>query len=313
LSPPLDQISELIASRRIPVVVYDGQALSVRSADEGAYMAISHVWADGLGSTTEIGLPTCQIARIATYARQLVPDGAFWVDALCVPGIKELRKGAIRLMTETYRRAGTVVVFDARIRSLCTSTSPLKEIFFHINMSPWMQRIWTLSEAMLAQELYFEFADELVPIARLADAYKQLVAPIPTSLGELVPSDPLFQYTVAGAFQALMNRRSPGALLFSTISMLLKNRTTSKPEDETVAVAGLFGVDVAVLLADEEADARMRTFLLQLNTLPADVIFTPTMHSQKLPYPGFRWAPRTMTQINTGSFSTRARCTPDGL
>ena len=46
----------------VPVVIFDGEELHVRPSNAGPYVAISHVWADGLGSKTEVGLPKCQVA-----------------------------------------------------------------------------------------------------------------------------------------------------------------------------------------------------------------------------------------------------------
>ncbi|KAI0694778.1 hypothetical protein C8Q76DRAFT_573425, partial [Earliella scabrosa] len=295
LSPSLAPVYGILSSDRIPIMVYDGQSLSVRCADDGPYVAISHVWADGLGSTTETGLPICQISRIAGYARQLVPDGAFWVDSLCVPEKKDLRKSAIRLMAETYRRADAVVVFDDGIRSLCTSTAPIKEITFRIQTSAWMQRIWTLQEAVLARELHFEFADGLFPDSRLSDAWATSMKPVPSSLG-------------------IQNSQwSSGRHQFRQVVYLLGRRTTSKPEDETVAVAALMDVNVSKLLDQEGADARMRVFLTEFKTLPVDIIFGSQISSARLPFPGFRWAPRTLTNTVTGAWTGLAQCTPEGL
>ena len=42
----------------------------------------------------------------------------------------------------------------------------------------------------------------------------------------------------------------------------------SKPRDESVAIAGLLGVDAAELVAIPDGDARMRTLLMRCRTLP---------------------------------------------
>ena len=98
----------------------------------GTHITISHIWADGLGDTTEAGLPTCQLVRIASYARQLVSDGAFWVE--------DLRKAAIRLMAETYLRADEVF-FYAGIRQRCTAAARLKDTALWIATSGWVQLV----------------------------------------------------------------------------------------------------------------------------------------------------------------------------
>ncbi|KAI0737349.1 hypothetical protein C8Q80DRAFT_1076534, partial [Daedaleopsis nitida] len=314
LAPPLPHISALLSSGKIPVVVYNGEALAVRSAEDSPYVAISHVWADGLGSTTEDGLPTCQIARIAAHAREFVPDGAFWVDALCVPAVRELRKRAIRLMADTYRRAETVVVFDSGIRALRTSPiAPFNEIFLRIATSGWMQRVWTLQEAFLAWDIYFELADGLLPITHLRDALRASTERVPSPLAYSFPRDFNLEHFAREPL-TLMFERASRTLSFVDIVTLLEQRTTSKREDETIAIAGLLGIDVASLLAEADADARMRVFLLAVRTVPASII----VHAggPRISLPGFRWAPRTLTSLVTATAGWQfgmAHCTPQGL
>ncbi|KAK0236550.1 hypothetical protein EDD85DRAFT_576878 [Armillaria nabsnona] len=168
--PSLERVVGSLETRQIPVVrqLQPNDGLSSSDGSKTPYIAISHVWADGLGSTTEVGLPTCQINRLASIARRLIPSGAFWMDALCVPEKRDLRKRAIGLMAETYRNADAVLVIDSGIRS-CSVFAPLEERLLHIISSGWMQRLWTLQEALLARKLIFEFADgfttldELIP------------------------------------------------------------------------------------------------------------------------------------------------------
>jgi len=85
--PALEHIVNVLLVGKIPVVhsILPNGELSSCDSSQTAYMAISHVWADGLGSTTQKGLPTCQIKRLATITGQLVSGGAFWIDSLCVP------------------------------------------------------------------------------------------------------------------------------------------------------------------------------------------------------------------------------------
>ncbi|KAI0754562.1 hypothetical protein C8Q80DRAFT_374440 [Daedaleopsis nitida] len=317
LSPSLAHVSVLLSAGHVPVIVYDGNTLTVRDSSSGPYIAISHVWADGLGSTTEDGLPTCQIARIAAYARELVPGGAFWVDSLCVPTKRELRKRAIRLMAQTYERAAKVVVFDAGVRTFCSSATPLRDVFLRLTTCSWMQRVWTLQEALLARELQFEFSDGLVPIATLHDAHSAAFAPAASFMGPF-PSDFAVYRGVSNNVLVLLQNLAPSRpkWWFSIVDIisLLGNRTTSKPEDETLAIAGLFRIDAAKLLAETDADARMKVFLLALGVkLPATIIFNTV---PKLRFPGLRWAPRALSSLGTVQQTEHegmARCTPEGL
>ncbi|TFK81143.1 hypothetical protein K466DRAFT_604745 [Polyporus arcularius HHB13444] len=100
---------------------------------------------------------------------------------------------------------------------------------------------------------------------------------------------------------------------FDQIAGLLMRRTTSKAQDETVAVAGLLGVDVARLLNETGQDARMRAFLLQVETVPAAMVLANA--PARLSFPGFRWAPRSFGGIEEEFVRSAgvATCTADGL
>ncbi|KAK0201162.1 hypothetical protein DFS33DRAFT_1112154 [Desarmillaria ectypa] len=142
--PPLEQVAGSLERGAIPVVYQlpINNNMSSCSASQTSYIAISHLWADGLGSTTEVGLPTCQINRLAGIARRLIPSGAFWMDALCIPERRDTRKRAIGLMAQTYRNADAVLVIDAGIRS-CSLYAPPEERLLRILSSGWMQRLWS--------------------------------------------------------------------------------------------------------------------------------------------------------------------------
>ena len=167
VKPPLEVVRETYSEDVVPVVVFNGNGLAVRAASEGSYVAISHVWADGLGSSTEYGLPLCQVERLDALVRKLVPDGAFWHDGLCVPSPKTERptwQRAIKLLAHTYAHADKVLVIDGGVRTQSSRAAPVEECLLRIATSGWGQRIWTLQEGVLARELYFEVADGFVDV-----------------------------------------------------------------------------------------------------------------------------------------------------
>ncbi|PBK87249.1 hypothetical protein ARMGADRAFT_998177 [Armillaria gallica] len=301
--PPVERVCGSLENSEIPVVhqLEPNDGLSSSDGSKIPYIAISHVWADGLGSTTEVGLPTCQINRLASIARRLIPSGAFWMDALCVPGKRDMRKRAIGLMAETYRNADTVLVIDSGIRS-CSLSAPLEERLLHIISSGWMQRLWTLQEGLLARKHIFEFADgfatldELIPMGE--DLFDALTTQLATEIFRLTKYQ---RYVTSNGFG------------LGDVAQSLRWRTTSRAEDETLAISGLLNVD-AFELVNLPASQRMMTLLLRVQKLPSDVLFMP---GPKLKESGFRWAPKTMmTRIgNSMSISGQyeALCTPQGL
>lgn len=312
--PPDGQVEQLLSQGVIPVVQYDGSRLTVHRATDVPYIAISHVWAEGLGSTTEVGLPTCQVERLSSMAARLLPEsgGAFWLDSLCVPYNKSFRKRAIQLMANTYRCADKVLVIDAAVRTLCARKQPWEENILRIATSAWVRRIWTLQESLLAPMLVFEFADGLV------DADKELL--------ECEPFPPLYyeQYLpLLAARKAHSHPKksasNPGVICsdytLSEVIALLRLRTTSHPEDETIAIAALLpAVDVSVLLAISGPDAaaeRLKAFFCQLGQLPRRF---PLLPARKMDLPGFRWAPRGIATIfeSLDEFGS-AQCDKNGL
>ncbi|KAK7691153.1 hypothetical protein QCA50_006256 [Cerrena zonata] len=309
--PPLGSVMETLQKGQIPVItILENDCsttleLTCTSGSETPYVAISHVWADGLGSTTDEGLPTCQLRRLAEITRRLVPGGTLWMDGLCVPKDKTTRKRAIGLMGKTYEEASAVLVLDAGVRS-CSTQAPLEIKLLRIVTSSWMQRLWTLQEAVLAGKLYFEFSDGIAEIVEL--------------LPDLEGLTDVVKYSLAAEVNRLLKRRElpryvrlgrPG-FGFGDVARALSWRTTSRLEDETLAVASLLDVDAGELV-DLPPEERMMTLLLRLKNLPSNILFVA---GNKLSKEGFRWAPDTLMirgglQLDVSDHD--AVCTPNGL
>ncbi|KAI0765383.1 hypothetical protein C8Q74DRAFT_1050657 [Fomes fomentarius] len=286
--PSFEGVRGLLQAGQVPVVVFDGSELTVQGATRGPYVAISHVWADGLGSVTEDGLPLCQVRRLDELARRLNPNGAFWQDGLCVPEDKPLRRRAIGLMAETYENADKVLVIDSGIRSQCSLSAPKEACLLRIATSGWVQRIWTLQEGMLARELYFEVADGVIDCTHFNGAAYH------TASGLI----PILQYRCQDDSTKEFRKRlaeSPKCTLNDIIA-LLRYRTTSHPEDEPLAIAGLLGVDASELLKFDDAQQRMKALLMRVKDLPRQLAVFGWL-SERLAVPNFTWAPRTLSDV----------------
>ncbi|KAI0676869.1 hypothetical protein C8Q78DRAFT_50944 [Trametes maxima] len=321
VKPPLDDITGLLAKGIVPVVVYDGEKLSVKSTSDTAFVAISHVWADGMGSTSEVGLPTCVVKRIAALAKTLLPEsGAFWLDSLCVPARRDSRKLALRHMARSYRDAAMVLVIDECIRTQCSENKTWEENLCRIKTSGWVRRIWTLQEGLLARELYFEFNDGLVDVE-----HRLGLKPAPDPNCE--PQNDKPKQDRSG----LWDRLVPSLLAFRgrnwsvkagrpialhEVIELLHMRTTTKAEDEIIAISSLLPLDVDALLAisgPDVAQRRMKEFLLQMGQVSKGLPMTPK--TSRLTLPKYTWAPRTLgtTLGSTCYYWGVGTCTPDGL
>ncbi|KAK6345372.1 hypothetical protein TWF718_007289 [Orbilia javanica] len=161
---------------------HQGKSGIAKSLD---YVALSHVWSDGLGNPKANTLPQCQLKRLAYYTNYTMKDGrargmkggfekafskkhsfakrsgtvweqsgdfecALWTDTLCVPLENEYRKLAIKTMNQVYRQARYVMILDASIAYHDFSTD--EELMGRIVLSTWMRRVWTLQEAIIGME-----------------------------------------------------------------------------------------------------------------------------------------------------------------
>ena len=146
VGPPLDTVIEYVtAENTIPVLRILGRSADVlnievlphTSGDASApYVALSHLWADGLGSQDELALPRCKVLRLASIIRNLnglIPWGRdhpedrelfLWCDSLLCPiepkqnatvDQKRSKANALDKMRDVYTNAAYVLVLDASI------------------------------------------------------------------------------------------------------------------------------------------------------------------------------------------------------
>jgi len=176
-------ITEVLHKGDIPIISFDGEKVLVQSSNSTPYVAMSHVWSDGLGNPRTNSLPKCQFERIQKLVnalhsdRELASPVPFWLDTVCVPLHAETRKTAIRRMAKTYDSAARVLVLDVSLSG--TSAGVLAdELLMRIRCTPWTQRLWTLQEGMLAEELYFQFRDRAIAAESLPDIWYEANSPI---------------------------------------------------------------------------------------------------------------------------------------
>lgn len=149
----------------VPFIPEHGNPPKVRIINYNAngleYVAISHVWAHGLGNPKANALPSCQVLRMKRLSAELewsstrrARQPAFWIDTLCIPVAaehKELSKLAITKLADTFRQARQVLVLDAdlqRSSRWCSRTEQATRIL----CSGWMKRLWTLQEAVMTEK-----------------------------------------------------------------------------------------------------------------------------------------------------------------
>jgi hypothetical protein len=65
--------------------------IELETVESSSYVAISHVWAHGLGNEKQNALAECQLMRIKgilvtfTQAEGLSTEPAIWIDTMCIP------------------------------------------------------------------------------------------------------------------------------------------------------------------------------------------------------------------------------------
>ena len=173
----------------------------VSSNDHSSYVALSHVWADGLGNPRANSLPRCQLAYIADAVRRLEATVAeapgklmVWLDTLCCPvGSAPHRDLCLLRMRQIYRDAAHVLIIEVFLARFSSTTVDCVEICARLMFSLWMRRLWTLQEGALARSLWVQLKDKPQNLKALYQALQHLQ----------VMHDPL-QQTVCGTLGRLL-------------------------------------------------------------------------------------------------------------
>ena len=143
------------------------------------YIALSHVWADGLGNPYQNALPQCQLSSLVDILEKLRPmldlpdteEVLLWCDTLCCPAeAGEAKSIALKQMKRTYLEACCVLVLENSLRTFDVREAGNNEIAIRIATSGWMRRLWTFQEAALSLEnsrLWFCFKESFINIQTL--------------------------------------------------------------------------------------------------------------------------------------------------
>lgn len=198
VSTPYDNLTEIIRQGEIPLIsikdsTHAGATHKLKvypRSMESRYIAISHVWADGLGNPNENALPLCQIKRLKAHLLALQAvfgyfDGPilFWMDTLCIPlgqDERALRLTQIDKMASIYKGAISSLVLDAELmatelktikeRNMVTTDRRLSiESRARIACSVWMSRCWTLQEGQLPRTIAVQFLDNAIVLGSVSE------------------------------------------------------------------------------------------------------------------------------------------------
>lgn len=320
---PVIDMRVFLAAHRSGIPEYERDALrtyAVRDYREGMkFVAISHVWSDGLIGSSETGLPRCQIHHLANLAYTASTIWAesesdetpwyLWIDALCIPEDSHVRKQAIVKMKQVYSEASLTIVLDEGMYNSQDYRTGYT-IMFRFLTCAWSRRLWTLQEAILSKRLYVLFSDGLAELSSIFtdvlqgtdtpltdEALKSLAELTKLSVEEVRDANEICRKIPSNTIHSLFLRELRGIpyltgmkLQISQTAQMLALRDSSKREDELLAISPLLGGDVSKLVHLSGED-RVKEFWLQVGAVPKDIA---VLEYPKLSTPGFRCLPRTM-------------------
>lgn len=293
----------------------DMQVEVIASTDSTCYVALSHVWADGLGNPKATALPRCQLSRVKALVNNLdfdyLPRTAasdhlenasemlLWCDTLCCPvQSKEAQKMALMQMYRTYERASVVLVLDRGLISHREGRVSFIQACLRVATSRWMTRLWTLQEGALPakkNKLWFQFTKTALPLWSL---YNHLFEVSATDIQwrGIVSSIIARLNTFTHLFD-IASIESQGAQLKDVLKGLLY-RSVTVPSDEPLIIATLMALDLSRILACKPRK-RMNVLWRMIATSPSGVDKDILFHTApKLQRRGLRWAPRSLLFTN---------------
>ena len=290
------------------------------------YVAISHVWADGMGNPKANSLPQCQLARLSDIVDSMDDGGQramIWLDTFCCPVDPDAKKIALSRMRRTYFETRKVLVLDSTL--YCYNSQDLQpaEINARILTSPWMRRLWCLQEGALARgdSLWVYFKDGPVHMLVL---WTRLYALSNQDLRYRRLLHDMFDDTRPLSLSNYYSNPPESTLNLALLDRALSYRRTTVASDEPLCIATLMdlNMDRILPLCAEERMATVWDLIAEKNKggLPSRMVF---LEGPRLERKGYRWAPSTLLPSSDKShsfqsrvmswFSPRGTSTPKGL
>ena len=307
LSVEHNTLFEILSNSHLPLLRINGGPLLedisltvVSTKDFPKYLALSHVWADGLGNYRKNALPSCQLRFLRDKVQELKSSLGFpddqelllWCDTMCCPAeAGHGKKLAILKLKETYMEASYVLVLDSSLRSFALEKDDIHEAGIRITTSGWVRRLWTLQEGALALKdarLWFLFRDSALRIRTLVQGLRSRLCSLRG-----------FEDDVNQRLVELFAFYSPDPTALSTnfqlVADALRFRSVSVKTDEPILMGNLLNLPVAQIIEHSEPQRQMQVLWSLIasvpHMIPGSIIFWV---GQRLDLPGFRWAPASL-------------------
>ncbi|MCJ1279362.1 hypothetical protein MMC21_007186 [Puttea exsequens] len=315
LSINIQPILSALDSSNVPVVSFEEDRDKVKpffktleANAETAYVAFSHVWADGLGNPSTNSLPLCQLRRLQAQVNALYGERTsqtynvpFWIDTLCVPvgtHLRNYRDSAIMGLVTYYKDADKILVLNAELGNISVNRHPI-ELAFRLGRTAWFRRLWTLQEGVLGQDVYFQAADGAVSMEDIlkenTETHRQ--SPIFDALIHQLHREACAPMLKLETFKAF-----PAKERIKYIWEAVQWRTTSIKADETVCLSNMLELNLSPLLAIHRSsptaiEDRMKEFIMQQRLFPVRSLFESYKSFSgdvaNMSMPGFKWAPKS--------------------
>ena len=271
------------------------------------YVAISHLWADGLGNPHQNAMPRCQLAllqeRVNAVYTSTEGGGSlqgmeslnvpFWIDTLCVPAQEcEEKKPAIASMALIYKEATIVLVIDRELESIGSDGTVL-EISVRIAMSSWWTRLWTLQEGAFAKELQFQLRGGAVSRQSLLRRDRGSEVDAGThhwNVDQAIIEEALGMISdISGLVKSIDTDQ--GRYLLQSLSW----RFASYPADETICISILLkGGKEVEEIQKMPPSIRLKEFIKSQRFFPSVLLFVGRDTIGSLEEEGYRWAPKSL-------------------
>ncbi len=323
-------VTEMLQNGRYPRVSFTvanqtadgGQECRLAVIDSGPFVAVSHVWSDGLGNVNTNALPLCQVKRLRSQAAALFQDSGnfmeesssvnIWIDTLCVPLEDKGRRLALSQLGKAYADAEFILVLDDELQHVSLDCSE-EEKLTRILVSEWMHRLWTMEEASFGvSKLRFQFRDGTY----ILPDFESRLAYFRSLNFQNVLRSPRLIYDITGTFIDRLPFQSKFALKIgprrsfelcatyegqNPLSLIegIQHRMTSKAEDEFLCISSLMGLNVKKVAQFRSNTERAVAFYRMLADhsvpLSAQILFSK---EPKLSGKEFRWTPASLSTLH---------------
>lgn len=299
----------------------------VASQPTSRYVALSHVWADGLGNPYANALPHCQLSNLEKIIQELnrtarsrdvqdhrVNDEGveekeeeeeeilFWCDTLCCPvQPTEAKHLALEYMYNTYQNATHVLVLDASLRQYSVESLDMDEVSMRIFTSPWMRRLWTLQEAALpalTNRLWFQLAHKAINLRKLRINARDKFF---SSISRRGLAGDMLRRLGSFANIFLDDKSTYLRADLGKVIEALHHRSVSILSDEPLLIGNLLGLDAGQILDGGDGAVAQRINRLwrlipsAVHGISSNLLFRV---GPRLTEPGLRWAPATLLVDN---------------